>query len=113
MRVRNWSDVVLAAMIALCVNVAVESKGVRNPASAANAPAHQNVADEAQALVAAVLLESRPAPQSKLEVKDQSDLATGSTLQENAIGEAAQVAGQVASEFEMPFFSFGGNAAAE
>jgi len=109
MRSRNWSDVVLAAMIALCVNVAVESKGVRDPGASANDASHENVADAAQALAVAVLWDTR----STATVHQDQHGSSTPSLQNDAIGEAAQVAGQVASEIEMPFFSFGGNAAAE
>lgn len=115
MRNRTWSDLIIVAMIALCVGT------VAKPQSSPQAPESQipvmhtaegaNLADAAQSLAVAMLLTDDSA-RGMPEVNDQP-LAQSPSATDRAMTSAAQAAGEVASGIEMPFFSFGGDASAE
>ena len=114
MRNRTWSDLILVAMIALCVGTAAKLQSPRHAVASsplAAATNSVNLADAAQSLAMAVLLTddlSRSMPSV-----DNGRLAQLPSATDRAMTNAAQAAGDVASGIEMPFFSFGGDASAE
>jgi hypothetical protein len=112
MRNRTWSDVVMAAMIALCVAIVAEPRrqapvmpvtGVDSSASSTS------VADSARSLASALLLgdERHDAGSERAQARS----AVSAT--DRAVANAAAAAGNAARGIEMPFFSFGGDASAE
>ena len=114
MRNRTWSDVVMAAMIALCFATAAKQQAQPPIAATLNAsPTTEiapNLSEAAQSLAVAVLLSNGATDRQP---QDVSDPRTPSSAADRAMANAAQAAGNVARDIEMPFFSFGGDASAE
>ncbi len=111
MRNRNWSDLVMAAMIGLCVAAVAEPYRQAQvvPAAANIAANDTEVGDAARSLAIAVLLGP---DQAEANARHTSQPATESAT-DRAMSNAAAAAGHVARDIEMPFFSFGGDASAE
>jgi hypothetical protein len=115
MRKRNWSDLVVAIMIAVCVTAVAEPGKARadQARSILEVPA-VNVADAAESLAVAVLLSDESQATSVAAAADAPhSIDDGPSIADRAITDAAEAAGHVASDLEMPFFSFGGSASAE
>lgn len=114
MRNRSWSDLIIVAMIALCVSIVAKPQA--SPAQgadgniASSAVVQTNLADAAQSLAVAVLLTGERASGIQDAVQSQP---TARSTADRAMTRAAEAAGQVATGIEMPFFSFGGDASAE
>ena len=114
MRNRSWSDLIIVAMIALCVSTVAKPQAATDQGAdgniASSAVVQTNLADAAQSLAVAVLLTGEHASGIQDVVDGQP---TASTAADRAMANAAEAAGEMASGIEMPFFSFGGDASAE
>ncbi|HWS26206.1 MAG TPA: hypothetical protein VN259_06455 [Xanthomonadales bacterium] len=115
MRNRNWSDLIIVAMIALCVGTVAKPQSPQHQSAGSSPAIHAvdgaNLADAAQSLAVAVLLTDHVA--SSMPSVDNSARAQSPSAADRAMTQAAQAAGEVATGIEMPFFSFGGDASAE
>lgn len=112
MRNRTWSDLIIVAMIALCIGT-VAKPDVPQTSSAASRDAitsgeNASLADAAESLAVAVMLTGERA--GELATVEESRVSAAT---DRAMTQAAQAAGEAASSIEMPFFSFGGDASAE
>ncbi len=108
------SNLVLVAMISLCMGAVAGVHG-RPQAPDAVVVAATSLPESAGAVAKTLLLTG-----SRLDLADASaGLSAASSreqsksIAERALDDAAHSAGAVASELEMPFFSFGGNASSE
>lgn len=119
MRNRTWSDLVMAAMIAVCFATAAKQQ-TQQPTTTAELGARTaeriapDLSQAAQSLAAALLLGSDPVtsvPQHGQSERSSALAATSAA--DRAMSNAAHAAGHVARDIEMPFFSFGGDANAE
>ncbi len=126
MRNRTWSDVVMAAMIALCVAIVAEPRrqapvsGIDSTASSiasstassiasSTASDTTHVADSARSLAYALLLGAKRHDVDP----ERAQLRSAVSATDRAVANAAAAAGSAARDIEMPFFSFGGDASAE
>lgn len=112
MRNRTWSDLIIVAMIALCIGTVAKPQAPQSqaaiPGVTLNVKQHANLAQAAESLAVAVMLTGERA--SGLAIVEESRMAAAT---DRAMTKAAQAAGEAASSIEMPFFSFGGDASAE
>jgi len=112
---RISSNLILVAMISLCLGAVASAGGRNSDADAAFAAASTGLPESAGGVATTLLLAS-----SRLDLADASaDLFAasssdqGKSMAERALDDAAHSAGAVANELEMPFFSFGGSASSE
>jgi len=112
MRNRNWSDLIIVAMIALCAGTVATPEIPQAPAAvdgnSVSIDDHTNLAVAAQSLAVAVMLTGERT--SDLAAVEESRVAA---VTDRAMTQAAEAAGAAASGIEMPFFSFGGDTSAE
>ena len=109
------SNIILIAMISLCLGAIASAGGRGADSQPALATVSAGLTDSAQGVASTLLLAG-----SRLDLSDASTglfAATttdqGKSIAERALDDAAHNASAVASELEMPFFSFGGSASSE
>lgn len=115
MRKKIWSNFILVAMISMCIG-AVASPDANSSAivgeQSRGTPSLSVSAEDA----ARSLLLARTLPDLAGRVSGAQSITPptpGKSITERALEDAAQSAGEVVSELEMPFFSFGGSAGSE
>jgi hypothetical protein len=115
MRKKIWSNFILVAMISVCIG-AVASPDANTDAvgdgQTRNSPSlSASAGDMARSLLLASTLPDSSGGESGAQTIAHSP--PSKSITERALEDAAQSAGEVASELEMPFFSFGGRASSE
>lgn len=111
MRKKIWSNFILVAMISMCIG-AVASPGANSSAiGGKQIVSTPSLSESADDLTRSLLLADAV---FDLEASDSGAQPTpAKSITERALEDAAQSAGEVVSELEMPFFSFGGSASSE
>ena len=115
MRKKIGSNFILVAMISMCIGAVAspdaDSSAVANE-QMLGTPGLSASADElAKSLLIAATLPDVAGKNGSVQAIAQSK--PSKFITERALEDAAQSAGEVVSELEMPFFSFGGSASSE